>query len=241
MQREFMSREGQIKGLILDPRTKLLLILMISVFVLGGAGGLKLFILRPILSFIPFVMLVTSGRVGQGMLYALAYSTCYFAQIVLLPEMTGMGSAFILIMSGAFCRFLPGFVTAYFFVSTTTVSEFMAAMERMHIPDKITIPLSVVFRFTPTVMEEANAIGDAMKMRGIGIFGRKRKKLFEYRIIPMITCSAKIGDNLSQAALTRGLGAPVKRTNICNIGFGFWDAVIICICILVVVWSIAYM
>lgn len=37
----------------------------------------------------------------------------------------------------------------------------------------------------------------------------------------MISC-VKIGDELSAAALTRGLGAPVKRTNICKIGFGAW-------------------
>ena len=55
----------------------------------------------------------------------------------------------------------------YYLVSTTTVSEFVAAMERMHIPQKIVIPVSVVFRFFPTVKEEYAAIRDAMKMRGI--------------------------------------------------------------------------
>ena len=33
----------------------------------------------------------------------------------------------------------------------------------------------------------------------------------------------KIGQELSAASLTRGLGGPTKRTNICKIGFGFWD------------------
>ena len=47
--------------------------------------------------------------------------------------------------------------------------------------------------------------------------------MIEYRLIPMMTCSVKIGQELSAASLTRGLGAPNNRTNICKIGFGFFD------------------
>ena len=98
----------------------------------------------------------------------------------------------------------------------------MAAMERMHVPQKIVIPVSVVFRFFPTVKEEYAAIRDAMKMRGITTF-RSPMKMLEYRVVPLMVSVAKIGEELSAAALTRGLGAPGKRTNICNIGFGPLD------------------
>ena len=47
--------------------------------------------------------------------------------------------------------------------------------------------------------------------------------MIEYRLIPMMTCSVKIGQELSAASLTRGLGGPGKRTNICRIGFGWCD------------------
>ena len=114
----------------------------------------------------------------------------------------------------------------------------MAGMERMHMPSKITIPLSVVFRFAPTVLEEAASISDAMKMRGIRFGGKKSSKILEYRLIPMITCSVKIGEELSAAALTRGLGAPLKRTNICEIGFHFPDVIIFILCGVTVAWVI---
>ena len=38
---------------------------------------------------------------------------------------------------------------------------------------------------------------------------------------------ANIGEELSAAALTRGIGAPTKRTNICNIGFGALDVIFV--------------
>jgi energy-coupling factor transport system permease protein len=111
----------------------------------------------------------------------------------------------------------------YFLVSTTTVSDFMAAMRKMHVTEKLAIPLSVMFRFFPTVREEYIAIHDAMRMRGVSLAGGKPLKMLEYRFVPMMMCSLKIGEELSAAALTRGLGSLVKRTNICKIGFHAQD------------------
>ena len=42
----------------------------------------------------------------------------------------------------------------------------------------------------------------------------------------MMTCTVKIGEELSASALTRGLGGPKKRTNICDIGFRAGDYII---------------
>ncbi len=56
--------------------------------------------------------------------------------------------------------------------------------------------------------------------------------MIEYRLVPLMVSVVKIGDELSAAALTRGLGAPVKRTNICKIGFRVQDIVIILLCLL---------
>ena len=128
-------------------------------------------------------------------------------------------------MTGIVLRFMPGIFTGMFLVSTTTVSEFIAAMEKMHITQKITIPLAVMFRFFPTVVEEAGSINKAMSMRDIKFGGTKALQMIEYRVIPL-TCSVKIGQELSAASLTRGLGGPDKRTNICKIGFGWCDALV---------------
>ena len=54
----------------------------------------------------------------------------------------------------------------------------------------------------------------------------------EYRLVPLMVSVVKIGDELSAAALTRGLGAPVRRTNVCQIGFHFQDVVAALFCIL---------
>lgn len=47
----------------------------------------------------------------------------------------------------------------------------------------------------------------------------------------MLMCSVKIGEELSAASLTRGLGGPVKRTNICDIGIHVQDAFMLLLCV----------
>ena len=50
-------------------------------------------------------------------------------------------------------------------------------------------------------------------------------------VIPLMISVVKIGEELSAAALTRGLGAPVKRTDICKIGFHLQDIILFVLCI----------
>ena len=78
-----------------------------------------------------------------------------------LSRLTGVANYIAVAVVGILLRFTPSVVMGYFVVTTTTVSEFVAAMERLHLPQQITIPMSVMFRFFPTVAEEWSAIGDA--------------------------------------------------------------------------------
>ena len=127
---------------------------------------------------------------------------------------------------------LHDIMTGAYLISSTSISEFIGAMERMHITEKIVIPMSVIFRFFPTISEEYQAIRDAMKMRGIRFGGKNPFLMLEYRLVPLMVSVVKIGDELSAAALTRGLGAPVKRTNVCQIGFHVQDLIAILFCVI---------
>lgn len=216
------------KRSVFDPRTKILLVILTIAIMMSGGGRLVLY-LRWALTAVPFLLLLTGRRFRTAFIYAGVYTAAYFAQILLMPIASGAVN-FLLVALGIVARFMPGIAMASYMVSTTTVSEFMASMERMHIPQKITIPMSVMFRFFPTVGEEYGSIGDAMRMRGIRFGGGKPSRMLEYRLVPLMISCVKIGDELSAAALTRGLGAPVKRTNICRIGFGAWDIAALLLC-----------
>lgn len=111
---------------------------------------------------------------------------------------------------------LPIFMSGILLMKTTSVSEFMLSFERMHLPNKLIIPLSVMFRFIPTISEEWHSIRDAMRFRGIGISVRsvltKPMMTLEYTMVPLLMSTATIADELAAASLSRGLDADTKRT-----------------------------
>lgn len=186
-------------------------------------GGEHLFWFRTVFAVIPFWLLVTAKRYKTCTIGMVALGIIYVLEYAVFPYVRGLLASILLIVIMIVGRFFPAYLTGVYVINTTTVSEFKAAMDKLHMPDSLTIPMCVMFRFFPTIREENDSIRTAMKMRGIRFGGGKAGKMLEYRIVPMITCTAKIGEELSASALTRGLGKQKKRTNICHIGFGWAD------------------
>lgn len=231
MRNGILKTDVENRGFVLDPRTKLLLLITMSVFVLGSAGSGEIAFLSPCLCFCPMLLLISCKKYSSAGLYAVVYSAAWLANMYLLPLTTGFFHFIILGTSGILGKFMPSVMMGLYVVSTTTVSEFTAAMQRMHVSEKLIIPLSVMFRLFPTVADEFSAINSAMRMRGISFGGRQWPKMLEYRLIPLMTCSVQIGNELSAAALTRGLGGNTKRTNVCKIGFHMQDGIAVLFCV----------
>lgn len=170
-------------------------------------------------------------------MFGILYALIKLAEIFLVPNITGASLSIIGLCCLIFVRLMPSLIMGAYMLSSTTVNEFIAAMHRMNIPQQITIPISVMFRFFPTVLEEFASINTAMKMRDIRIGGKNAGKIIEYRLVPLMVCSVNIGGELLTAALTRGLGTKVRRTNICKIGFHVQDiAVLLITAALYILW-----
>lgn len=227
MQGELLQPDVENRGIVFDPRTKLFLLLTIAIFVLGGAGGDVLNPYMPCFCAVPFLLFLLWKKWKTALVYLVIYLAAYGSFWYLGPRTTGITNSLLLAVCGILSRFLPSVMLGAYLIQTTTVSEFTAAMGKLHVSDKITIPLSVMFRFFPTVIDEFTAINEAMRMRDIRLGGRNVGKMVEYRMVPLMVCSAKIGEELNAAALTRGLGGEVKRTNVCQIGFHVQDWILL--------------
>lgn len=219
-----MFRADNIKqGIVYDPRTKLFLMLTVCMFAIGGMGAEHGAWMSVFVGALPILLLCTAGQWRKAIFYCVIYLLLGFFQVYVLPTIEGALQGICILCCMVGLRLMPGIIMGVYLMATTTVSEFVAAMERMHCPQAITIPLAVMFRMFPTVMEEFDSINTAMKMRDIRFGGKNAGKLVEYRMIPLLMCSVNIGNELSQAALTRGLTGKRKRTNICEIGFHIQD------------------
>ncbi len=220
---------------LLDPRTKLLLLFTSSVFVVGNAGEKRMVVFYWILVYLPVLLLLVEKEWKAGLISIVIYVGSYFAQRALQHDLTALESALALMLY-IITKILPTVILARYIVKTTKVSEFLTAMNRLHVTDKLTIPISVIFRFFPTVAEESKAINDAMRMRGIEMGAKKATEAVEYRMVPLIASCSIIGEELSAAAMTRGLDVGKKRSCIWKIRFGIPDLVIISLCLLSFIW-----
>ena len=215
---------------LLDPRTKIALLVTMPTVLLSGAGGSHTAPLAIVFALVAAALLLSCGNIANAVFGILAVAFTQALWTLLAPLASGGAYMSLYLMHGIMVHLIPCMLMAAYAVSTTTVSEFILGMEKLHVPPLITIPLSVMFRFFPTVIEEATSVNDAMRMRDIRLGGRNVGKMVEYRLVPIMMSSLRIGEELSAASLTRGLGAPTKRTSICEIGFRAQDIVVLTIC-----------
>lgn len=209
-----------------DPRTKILYVMTVDVFSLGmaGWGSMSTTVVSAVLAFSPLVLLLFSGRKTVAACYGVMVALCYVLSAYALPLLGGALAWMLYASVHILVQMLPCVMSAYWMLATTSASELIAALQRMHVPQPVSMALAVMFRFFPTAVAEQRAINDAMRMRGVRFGGGKASQMFEYRIVPLMTNSVRIADELTQSALTRGLGARSSRTSIAHVGFHIRDA-----------------
>ncbi|WP_409200165.1 energy-coupling factor transporter transmembrane component T [Methanobrevibacter sp. DSM 116169] len=214
----------------LDPITKIIVLVILSFIAFSSA---PLYVVL-VLVLIPFICLILYNKKKAAIGYILLYAIAQFLSVIFLENTTGALNTAIVMFTNIICRMLPSIMMGYYVITSTKVSEFIASMERINVPEIITIPLSVMFRYFPTLFDEVKSIIDAMKMRGIGLNFKSLKSpltLMEYLIVPILMSAVKTSDELSAASLTRGLSNPKQRTNICNVSIDFFDIFFILISI----------
>ncbi|MBQ7920720.1 MAG: energy-coupling factor transporter transmembrane protein EcfT [Lachnospiraceae bacterium] len=224
----------------LDPRTSILSIFVISMVMIGGGLSGVEYWLRLFCCLIPFVFLVTVHNYQFAAIYLGLYLFSAVIEGAVIQLTSGGWNLLFVIVAGIISRFLAPMVMGYCVMQSTTVSEFVTAMERIHVPQVITIPLSVMFRFFPTISEENKAVSEAMRMRQIS--GKKQSliKKMEYELVPVMMSTVRIADELSQASLTKGLGGDIKRTHICEVGLRIRDYVLMLFLLVVTVLFVVY-
>ena len=167
-----------------------------------------------------------SNRIKLALSYILIYIAAKYVQVYLLPTATGIIAILLVMFSYTATRMLPIMIMGYYTITTTKVSEFITSMEKSNIPKEISIPLSVIFRYIPSVYEEIKSITNAMKMRGFGLNVKSLKnplKLIEFYMIPILVSTIKTADELSAASLTRGLSNPKGRTHLIEVKLNIID------------------
>jgi energy-coupling factor transport system ATP-binding protein len=98
------------------------------------------------------------------------------------------------------------------------LSRFIVGLRKLHLPQQLIVAISVTIRYFPAIREESGYIHDAMKLRDI--HGLKK---IECLSVPLILSATSTAEELSAAAVTRGIENPVKKTSIITLKMKTFD------------------
>lgn len=223
----------------LDPRTKLgiLAITSISVFLNRSIVIECLFVSAPLL------LLIFSGNTQKALRYGILFLSLLFAQLFLVQYIPVTVGGIVYMFAVYIRKLIPCFMLGSYLIKTTKVSSFLAAVSRFHLPKGFTIALSITLRYFPTMSEEWSAIRDAMALRGIsasviGVITHPIKTM-EYIYVPMLVSASRISDEISQAAITRGIDHVGHRSCLEEIHFTVWDVIVSAVYVAIVGMMIA--
>lgn len=196
----------------IDVRTKLILILYSAVIVFLFYSTL----LETLLVLLIFTLQLYSKRSGTSIKMIVIYFAFVLLQFILLPVLPQSLVTVVSMFVVSFRRLFPCVMAGILLIHTTQVSELMSGLYRLKVPKQIVIPMAVTLRYIPAIAEEWNNINDAMRIRnfcpsGHNVIKRVQKRI-ECYYVPLLVSASQIAEELSAAAITRGIENPKPRT-----------------------------
>lgn len=233
-----LNKNVTVKGIaMLDPRTKIVILLMISAFSFAGSGQLLTESLGIML--IGIIMLLYK-RLGSFIKYVSVYFIV-FILVLLCSRYHNVWASMIAVMLVMIRKMMSIIMFASFMIATTKVSEMIASLQKINIPKYIITPTVIVLRFFPSLREEFRCIINAMKIRGI-YFNLKNiifhpLCLCEYIIVPMIVRLSIVSDELSAAAVSRGIDSEIQRTSLYDVKYHLIDLIFVILFVVLTIFT----
>jgi len=213
--------ESQIKQIIeqqslhgsalLDPRCKILLLVCIgfvSYFLAGEVVSLALMLVYGL-----FIAVGNGGKWALKMIAA--YIIVAYLNALLRYVQVPVLSVIMSVFGVTLLKLIPIVMMGLWILRTTYMDDLMVALQRMRLPQAVTIPLVVMFRYIPTLRIEYRQIRSTMDIRGISDTLWKRVShplaTIEYILIPLLMRCLKVTDELAASGTTRGLELECKR------------------------------
>lgn len=236
--REYIGNSARMQ---FDPRAKIILLILCVI----SATIAPSLLYESLLVFLVAVFGCASGKVLRSLLCVVFYGAFYMLMLFIMSLEKGVLYTVFTSWLGLFYTVYPCVFLAGIILSTTKVSEFLTAMNKAHIPNKVVIPLAVMLRYIPTVREDWGYIKDAMRLRDVtpSVLGflKKPAMTVECLYVPLLMTASNAADELSAAALTRGIENPRPRTCLLHIHLRRrdWAVMVLAACILVLglVWE----
>lgn len=209
------GRKQKVGGNMCDPRTKLLYIIVSMIVAVTADMPLTC------MTFLAVVLLALYEKQYKTALFGSASFALIFGLFYLFPD------TIMYFVASAFPRIVLIGVALGAVGGDEGATRLLAALRKMHVPEKIIMISSVVFRFFPVLTNDLKIMFQSIKTRGFfNTAGDKLNAIPEYleiMIVPMVFRVIRIAEALSASAETRGIDLKRKRNSYITLKLGSAD------------------
>ena len=154
------------------------------------------------------VLMLGHGRLTMAVKWAVGYCALVVFQQFILPVSPMIIATSFTIFATYTRRMFPCLMTGALMLTCTPLRYLIVALRQLHIPQKLIVAISVTLRYFPAIREEVGYIRDAMKLRDIRGLAR-----LECTVMPLMVSATETAEELSAAAVTRGIENPARKTS----------------------------
>ncbi|MEY8352955.1 energy-coupling factor transporter transmembrane component T [Lachnospiraceae bacterium 54-53] len=212
-----MSTKTNAKTIRLDPRTELLLLVIANVVAFTYSARWIEFAVIGALA----LLLIVCGYAKTAVKWILFFSALVLFQYYVIPVLPKALVVMFMVLAVYLRKIFPCVMIGALIIKSTPVRFLIIALQKWNVPQKLIIPLSITLRYFPAISEEYRHIRDAMKLRKI----RGLAKKLECTVVPLLMSATGTADELSAAAITRGIENPVKKTCVIDLRFHVQDMI----------------
>ena len=204
--------EGALSTRRLDPRVSIVVLILINT----SAFAPRLVIGQVAMVALCAAVAVWCGRALSALRWCAAYAAVMSVGYAFLLIPNGVAASFATMVVMIRCVFCVG-MFASTMIATTRVGELACALQRAHVPRHGVIALCVALRFFPTIAGEFRAVVEALRVRGMALTPKsvvtRPVQMMENLLVPVMSRLSIVADELSNAAVVRGMDSSRPRTS----------------------------
>lgn len=220
-----LGRAGHRGVLDLDPRVVMGVLLATSLVAFMPKGLMTELAL--VLAAALLQALCGHWRMALG--FAGFYLVLWAVLNLLFPHVGGVAATMFTISFTFSRKIFLCLMAGALLVAECSVHRLTAALQRLHVPQAVLVPLTVTMRYFPTLADEASHIRDAMRLRDVPVAQR-----LECFVVPLIMSATTTADELSRAATCRGIENPARSTDTERLRMGAADWAVLAVAALAV-------
>ena len=145
------------------------------------------------------LLMAAHGKYSMAVKWAVGYCALLLFQQYILPASPKIIATSFTIFATYARRMFPCLMTGSLMLKCTPLRYFIVGLRQLRVPQRLIVAVSVTLRYFPAIREEMGYIRGLARLEGT--------------VIPLMVSATETAEELSAAAVTRGIEDPAPKTS----------------------------